>query len=88
MNVKGLVPPSGNSDITKSQKSPSVSLILIFFDADFVSSHLLNIVSGGNRGSITANKCSPRQRIQVIVLRGVSGALEHVQHPLGDQETT
>lgn len=59
-----------------------------FVDAEFASSDLLNIVSCGNRGSISANKCSARQRIQVIVLRGVSGTFEHVQHPLGDQETT
>lgn len=59
-----------------------------FLDAEFASSDLLNIVSSGNRGSISTNKCSARQRIQVIVLRGVSGTFEHVEHPLGDQETT
>lgn len=52
------------------------------------SSHLLDAVPSSHRGSISSNKCSPRQQIQVIVLRRVGGAFKHVQHPLGDQKTT
>lgn len=52
------------------------------------SRHLLDVVSSSHRGSVPPNKCRPRQHVQVVVLWRVSGTLEHVQHLLGDQETT
>lgn len=54
----------------------------------YLSCDLLDVVSSSHWGSISTNKGSPRQHVQVVVLRRVSGTLEHVQHPLGDQETT
>lgn len=50
--------------------------------------HLLNAVSCSRWGSVSPDECSPRQNVQVVVLGRVSWTLEHVQHPLSDQEAT
>ncbi len=60
----------------------------VSWKTESASCHLLNAVTSSHWGSIPPNECSPRQRIQVVVLRRVSGTLEHVQHPLGNQKTT
>lgn len=53
-----------------------------------ISCHLLNAVSSCQRSSVSPYECSPGQHVHVVVLRRVGGTLEHVQHPLSDQETT
>lgn len=51
-------------------------------------SHLLDVITALKSHPVTSNKQTSRQKIQVVVLRRISGALEHVQHPPSDQETT
>lgn len=51
-------------------------------------SYLFNIVAALKSHPIASNKQTSRKKIQVVVLWGISGPFEHVQHSLSNQETT
>lgn len=51
-------------------------------------SHLLNVVSRLQRGGVASDEHAARKQIQVVILRRISGTLEHVQHLLSHQEAT
>lgn len=36
----------------------------------------------------TADECEPGNAPEVVVLRGIGGSLEHVEHTLGDEEAS
>lgn len=51
-------------------------------------SHLFNVVSRLQSSSVASDKDTTRKQIKVVILRRISGTLEHVQHLLSHQETT
>lgn len=53
-----------------------------------MQSYLFNVVTALKSDPITPNKQSSWKKIQVVVFWRISGPLEHVQHPLSNQETT